>query len=58
MLQLAAFMCVGRRTDYPAVLKGLRTLREQFGYQFSDLRDAEGFEGFVDSPQFSEWTAD
>ena len=44
--------------DYPSVLKGLRALRDQFGYQFSDLRDAEGFEGFVDSPEFSEWTAD
>ena len=41
--------------DYDMVLKNLLILRDQYGYQFSDVRDAEGFECFVASPQFEEW---
>ena len=33
-------------------------MRDQYGFEFSDLTDAEGFEEFVKSEQFQEWLAD
>ena len=44
--------------DYQTVLKELRVLRDKFGYQLGDLKGVEGFEGFVDSPEYAEWTSD
>lgn len=44
--------------DHKESLKQLRVLRDEFGFQFDDLRTAEGFEPFVKSPQFQEWEAE
>lgn len=44
--------------DNEEALKQLRIFRDQFGYEFSDLHEAEGFEAFVKSDQFKEWLAE
>ena len=44
--------------DHQTVLKELRVLRDKFGYQFSEFGGVEGYEGFVDSPEHSEWLKD
>lgn len=41
--------------DHPTVLKELLVLRDKFGFQLGDLKGAEGFEGFIESPEYSEW---
>ena len=41
--------------DHDTVLTNLRTMRDEYGYEFSDLREAEGFEEFVKSGQFQTW---
>jgi hypothetical protein len=30
-------------------------LRDEYDYQFTDLRESEDFAGFVNSPQFQQW---
>lgn len=44
--------------DFTSTLQHLRVLRDQYGYEFMDLRNAGGFEGFVTSPQFNTWQAE
>jgi hypothetical protein len=44
--------------DHETVLKNLRIMRDDYGYEFSDLREAEGFEEFVKSDQFQAWLSD
>lgn len=44
--------------DHAETLKQLVILRDDYGYEFSDLREAEGFEAFTESPQFATWTDD
>lgn len=44
--------------DYPTVVKELGVLRQSFGYEFGDFKGVEGFEGFVDSPEYTEWIAE
>ena len=44
--------------DHETVLKNLRIMRDEYGYEFSDLREAEGFEEFVKSDQFQAWLSD
>lgn len=44
--------------DHAGTLKHLKILRDEFGYEFSDLRGAEGFEKFVESEEFKAWEAE
>ena len=44
--------------DHDTVLTNLRIMREDYGYEFSDLREAEGFEEFVKSDQFKTWLSE
>ncbi|TWU10410.1 hypothetical protein [Allorhodopirellula heiligendammensis] len=44
--------------DHDEVLKRLRIMRDRFGLQFGDLHDNEGFETFVQSPQFEQWESE
>ncbi len=44
--------------DHDTVLTNLRIMRDDYGYEFSDLREAEGFEEFVKSDQFQAWLSD
>ena len=46
------------KSRHATVLENLRAMRDQYGFEFSDLTDAEGFEEFVESEQFQEWLAD
>ena len=41
--------------DYPRVLRELMALRDEYDCTLDDLRKAEGFEGFVSSPEFGKW---
>jgi hypothetical protein len=41
--------------DYQMVLDNLVVLRDEYDYQFTDLRESEDFAGFVNSPQFQQW---
>jgi hypothetical protein len=44
--------------DYATVLKHLRILRDDYGFEFSDLSEVDGFQGFAQSPEFAQWTQD
>ena len=44
--------------DHDTTLRQLRTLRDRFGWTFTDIRSAAGFEEFVKSPQFGTWQQD
>lgn len=44
--------------DHEMALAQLRKLRDDYGYQFGDLRIAEGFEDFVNSSSFQEWQSE
>ena len=46
------------KQDYPAVLKNLRILRDQFGLEIQDISKSENFAGFVQSPQYQQWLSD
>ncbi|QDT10379.1 hypothetical protein [Planctomycetes bacterium K23_9] len=44
--------------EHAETLARLRSLRDDFGYEFTDLRQAEGFERFAASSEFQEWLAE
>ena len=44
--------------DHPETLKQLRVFRDRYDFEFGDLRQAEGFEDFAKSPEFSDWQSD
>ena len=51
-------LTIGLETgDQEEVLRQLIILRDDYGFQFADLRTAEGWEDFVASPQFANWEA-
>lgn len=41
--------------EFDETVKYLTTLRTQFGQTFNDLREVEGFQEFVKSPQYLKW---
>ena len=43
--------------DHAGTLKELITLRDEYGYELSDLTNIEGFEKFIASPQHEQWKA-
>ena len=43
--------------DHAATLRQLELLRDDFGYELSDLSGVEGFEKFVASPEYQRWQA-
>lgn len=44
--------------DHAGTLQHLRVLRDEYGYEFSDLRGVEGFEKFADSEEFQAWQSE
>ena len=44
--------------DYAEVLKQLRVLRDNFGYEFVDLSEIEEYKDFADSPEYEQWEKD
>lgn len=41
--------------DFDGVLRHLRALKNEYNYEFQDLRQVEEYKGFVQSEQFKEW---
>ncbi|MGE3819446.1 MAG: tetratricopeptide repeat protein [Isosphaeraceae bacterium] len=46
-----------KREDYPAVLRTLKTVDEEFEMGLGELPEDETYGGFVKSPQYQEWLA-
>jgi hypothetical protein len=42
--------------DFDCVLRQLRYIRDNYKTEFNDLQTVEGYEKFVKSPQFKEWS--
>lgn len=42
--------------DHAEVLKQLRILKDEYGYAIEDLRGVEGYEDFVNSEEFKQWS--
>ena len=42
--------------DHTEVLKQLRILKDEYGYAIEDLRGVEGYEDFVNSEEFKQWS--
>lgn len=41
--------------EFDGMLRHLTALKNEYNYDFQDLRQVEGYEGFVQSEQFKEW---
>ena len=44
--------------DHAETLRQLTALRDDFGYQFTDLTTVPEYKAFSDSPEFKTWTED